>query len=150
MTLIERIDTDLKEAMKAKDEQVLSTLRLVRAALKNKQIELLRELKEEDIVAVMRMMVKQYRDALADFTANGRQDLVDKQAAEIAIIERYLPAAMPEQELEAICARIVGESHATAKDIGKVMGLVMKEVQGRADGNAVKTIVQKLLQTPPG
>ena len=99
MTLIERIDADLKEAMKAKDELTLSTLRLVRTSLKNKQIEIMRDLTEEDVLAVMRTMVKQYKDAFADFTANGRKDLADRQAGEIAIIERYLPAAMPEAEL---------------------------------------------------
>jgi hypothetical protein len=150
MTLIERIDADLKEAMKAKDELTLSTLRLVRTSLKNKQIEIMRDLTEEDVLAVMRTMVKQYKDAFADFTANGRKDLADRQAGEIAIIERYLPAAMPEAELEVICRRIIADSGATAKDLGKVMGLVMKEVQGRADGNAVKAIVQRLFQTPPG
>jgi hypothetical protein len=150
MTLIERIDTDLKEAMKAKSEQVLATLRLVRTALKNRQIELMRELTEEDALAVLRTTAKQYRDALADFTAGGRQDLVDKQKAEIEIVDRYLPAAMPESEIEAICVRVIREQNATMKDMGRVMGAVMKDVQGRADGNAVKTIVQRLLQTPPG
>ncbi|MBU2612966.1 GatB/YqeY domain-containing protein [Patescibacteria group bacterium] len=149
MTLIERIESDLKEAMKAKEELTLSTLRLMRSALTNKRIELMHDLTEEDVVSVLRSMVKQYRDALVDFTAGGRQDLVDHQQAEIAIIERYLPAAMPEAELEAICRRVVEESGATAKDMGKVMGLIMKEVQGRVDGNAVKAVVQKLLQAPP-
>lgn len=145
MTTIERIDADLKEAMKAKDELSLSTLRLVRSALKNKQIDVQHELSEDDVVAVIRTMVKQYRDALADFSASGRQDLVEKQTAEIAILERYLPAAMPEAELEAICERIIKEQNATVKDMGKIMGLVMKEVNGRADGNTVRAIVQKLL-----
>ncbi|MBU1348861.1 GatB/YqeY domain-containing protein, partial [Patescibacteria group bacterium] len=122
MTLIERIESDLKEAMKAKEELTLSTLRLMRSALTNKRIELMHDLTEEDVVSVLRSMVKQYRDALVDFTAGGRQDLVDHQQAEIAIIERYLPAAMPEAELEAICRRVVEESGATAKDMGKVMG----------------------------
>ncbi|MFH1078574.1 MAG: GatB/YqeY domain-containing protein [Patescibacteria group bacterium] len=147
--LIERIDTDLKEAMKAKEELTLSTLRLMRSALTNKRIELLRDLTDDDALAVFRTMVKQYRDALVDFSAGGRQDLVDHQQAEIAIIERYLPAAMPEAELEEICRRVIQETGATLKDMGKVMGPIMKEVQGRADGNAVKSIVQRLLQAPP-
>jgi uncharacterized protein YqeY len=145
MSTIERIDADLKEAMKAKNEATLSTLRLVRSALKNKQIDLQHELSEDDVVAVIRTMVKQYRDALADFSASGRQDLVDKQTAEIVLLERYLPAAMPETELTMICERIIKEQNATVKDMGKIMGLVMKEVNGRADGTTVRNIVQKLL-----
>ncbi|MEO5928083.1 MAG: GatB/YqeY domain-containing protein [Patescibacteria group bacterium] len=145
MTTLERIDADLKEAMKAKDEAALSALRLVRSALKNKQIDVQHELSEDDVVAVIRTMAKQYRDALADFSASGRQDLVDKQTAEIMLLEKYLPAAMPEAELTTICERIIKEQNATVKDMGKIMGLVMKEVGGRADGTTVRTIVQKLL-----
>jgi uncharacterized protein YqeY len=146
MTTLERIDVDLKEAMKAKSELVLSTLRLVRSSLKNKQIDLQRDLTEEEVVAVMRTMVKQYRDALSDFASAGRQDLVDKQTAEISLLDRYLPAAMPEAELATIADRVIKEQNATMKDMGKVMGLIMKEVDGRADGNTVRDLVQKRLQ----
>lgn len=131
--------------MKQKNEPVLSTLRMVRSALKNKQIDLQHELSDDEAVAVIRTMVKQYRDALADFAASGRQDLVDKQTMEIALLEKYLPADMPEAELETICERIIKEQNATPKDMGRVMGLVMKEVDGRADGNTVRAIVQKIL-----
>lgn len=150
MTILEQLDVDLKEAMKAKNETVLSTLRMARSALKNKQIEAQHDLKDEESLSVIRTMVKQYRDALADFAAAGRQDLVDKQTKEISILEKYLPAAMPEAELETICARVIKEQNATVKDMGKVMGLVMKEVDGRADGNTVRAIVQKLLSNPTG
>lgn len=146
MSTTERIDIDLKEAMKAKNELVLSTLRMVRSALKNKQIEAMHELSDEEAVAVIRTMVKQYRDALEDFSSAGRQDLVEKQTQEIVLLERYLPAAMPEAELAAICERVIKEQNATLKDMGKIMGLIMKEVNGRADGNMVRSIVQKLLQ----
>jgi uncharacterized protein YqeY len=146
MSTIERIDADLKEAMKAKNEIVLSTLRMVRSSLKNKQIEVMHELSEDEIVGVIRTMVKQYRDALADFSSAGRQDLVEKQTQEIVLLEKYLPAAMPEAELAAICERIIAEQNATLKDMGKIMGLIMKEVNGRADGNTVRAIVQKRLQ----
>jgi uncharacterized protein YqeY len=146
MSTIERIDADLKEAMKAKNEMVLSTLRMVRSALKNKQIEAMHELSDDETVAVIRTMVKQYRDALEDFSSAGRQDLVEKQTQEIVLLEKYLPAAMPEAELTAICERIIKEQNATLKDMGKIMGLIMKEVNGRADGNMVRAIVQKLLQ----
>ncbi|MFA5935878.1 MAG: GatB/YqeY domain-containing protein [Patescibacteria group bacterium] len=145
MTILEQIDVELKEAMKAKNESVLSTLRMVRSALKNKQIDVQHDLSDDEVVAVIRTMAKQYRDALADFTAAGRQDLVDKQTEEIVLLERFLPAAMPEAELAAVCERIIKEQNATMKDMGKIMGLVMKEVDGRADGTTVRNIVQKLL-----
>lgn len=147
MSITPRIEQDLKDAMKSKDEQALSTLRLVRTALKNKQIDLMHPLTEDEEVAVVRTMLKQYRDALADFTAAGRQDLAAKQTAEIQILEKYLPPPMSDVELETICKRVIEETQATPKDLGKVMGLVMKEVGSRADGNAVRTVVQRLFSS---
>ncbi|MBU1629849.1 GatB/YqeY domain-containing protein, partial [Patescibacteria group bacterium] len=135
-----------KTAMREKNETVLSTLRMARSALKNKQIELQAELSDDATAAVLRTMVKQYRDALNDFTSAGREDLAEKQKQEIEILERYLPPSITEAELEAICRRVIGEQKAEMKDLGKVMGLVMKEVAGRADGNSVRSIVQKLLE----
>jgi len=141
--LNERIDADLKEAMKAKNEAVLSTLRLARTALKNKQIDLMgKEMGEEETVAVLRTMVKQYKDALSDFESAGRTDLAEKQKAEIEILERYLPAAMTEVEIEKIVTSVIAEMQATPKDMGKVMGAVMKQINGRADGNTVRAILQ--------
>ncbi|MBU0540441.1 GatB/YqeY domain-containing protein, partial [Patescibacteria group bacterium] len=135
-----------KTAMREKNETVLSTLRMARSALKNKQIELQAELSDDATAAVLRTMVKQYRDALNDFIAAGREDLAEKQKQEIEILERYLPPSITEAELEAICRRVINEQNAELKDLGKVMGLVMKEVAGRADGNSVRSIVQKLLE----
>lgn len=145
-TIIEQIDRDLKEAMKAKNETALSTLRLARSAFKNKQIEVGHELNEDEATTVLRTMLKQYKDALADFTAAGRTDLMEKQKAEIELLERYLPAAMTEPEIEAIVQKVIVETGATVKDMGRVMGAVMKEVAGRADGNAVRAVVQKMLK----
>lgn len=145
MNIITRIDQDLKEAMKAKNESVLSTLRLVRSAFKNKQIDVGHELSDEESAGVLRTLAKQYRDALADFTAAGRTDLAQKQSAEIELLERYLPAGISEAEIEDIAKKVVAESDATSKDFGRVMGLVMKEVSGRADGNTVRAVVQRLL-----
>jgi len=146
MSLTERISHDLTEAMKSKNELDLAVLRLMRTNLKNKEIELMHPLNDEECLAVVRTMVKQGKDALADFTSAGRQDLIDRQTGEIAILDRYLPPAMPQEELERICRQVVAELGAvTAADAGKVMGAVMKVVAGRADGVAVRTIVQGLL-----
>ncbi len=146
MTLLEQIDADLKEAMKAKNEAATSTLRMVRAACKNKQIDSGHVLSEEEAALVMRTMVKQYKDALADFQAAGRNDLAEKQAKEIELIEHYLPALLNEAQVEEICQAVIAELKATPADMGKVMGAVMKRVAGQADGTVVRNAVQKLLK----
>jgi len=143
MTIIERIDQDFKEAMKAKDELRLSVLRLVRTALKNKQIELMHELSDPEASSVLKTMIKQYQDALSDFQTAGRQDLVERQQKEIDILAQYLPPALAPEDLEKIVRDAVSESGAT--DFGKAMGVAMKAVDGRADGNDVRAIVQKIL-----
>ena len=146
MNLNERINADLKEAMKSKNELELSVLRLMRTAAKNKEIEIMHPLSDEEVQVVIRTMIKQGKDALTDFTSAGRQDLIDRQTGEIAVLERYLPPAMPAEELEAICKKVIADVGATSpSDVGKVMGSVMKVVDGRADGSSVRTIVQGLL-----
>ena len=146
MSLVEQLEADVKEAMKAKNESVLSALRLVRSAFKNKQIDLGHPLTEPEAQAVLKMLVKQYRDALVDFTTAGRTDLMETQQTEIALLEKYLPAQMSEAEIEPIVQKIIADLQATPKDMGRVMGLAVKEVAGRADGTAVKTVVEKLLK----
>jgi uncharacterized protein YqeY len=143
MTILQQIDQDLKEAMKAKDELTLSVLRMVRTSLKNRQIDLQRELMEAEVTAVLKTMIKQYQDALSDFSNAGRQDLVDRQQKEIDLIAHYLPPAMPVEELEAIVREAVSASGAT--DVGKAMGAAMKAVNSRADGSEVRRIVERLL-----
>jgi len=143
MTVLERVETDFKTAMKSKDELALSVMRLVRSALKNKQIELGRDLKDEDTHAVLKAMIKQYQDALTDFQAAGRQDLLERQQKEIDLIAQYLPPSLPAEELEKIVSEAVKSSGAT--DMGKAMGAAMKAVAGRADGNEVRAIVQRQL-----
>ena len=150
MTTVEQIEADLKTAMKNKDELELATLRLVRSTLKNKQIETGKELEDADVLAVLKSMKKQYADALADFEKANRTDLSEKQRAEIAILERYLPQAMSAEELEGLVSKAVQESGAEGPgDIGKAMGAAMKAVEGRADGNDVRAVVQRLLAPPP-
>ena len=146
MSFVEQLDQDVKEAMKAKNESVLSALRLVRSAIKNKQIDLGHPLEDVEAQAVLKTLVKQYRDALVDFTTAGRTDLMEKQQAEITLLEKYLPAQMSEAEIEAIVQKVIAELQATPKDMGRVMGLSVKEVAGRADGSLVKAAVEKLLK----
>ena len=146
MSLFERIEHDLKQAMKDKKELELSVLRLMRSNLKNKQIELMHPLSEEESQAVIRTMIKQGKDALTDFTGAGRIDLVERQTGEIGILEQYLPPAMSLDEVEAICKQVIQEANAASPaELGRVMGLAMKVVAGRADGNTVRAIVQRLM-----
>lgn len=143
MTLLENIDKDFKDAMKSKDELTLSVLRLARTSLKNKQIEVMHELSDAEAQAVLKTMIKQYQDALSDFQNAGRQDLVERQQKEIDILAKYLPAALPQAEVEKLVSEALETSGAT--DVGKAMGVAMKAVAGRADGNVVREIVQRLL-----
>lgn len=143
MTILERLEQEFKEAMKAKAEVKISTLRLVRTALKNKQIEVGHPLSDPEVTPVLKTMIKQYQDAISDFTNAGRQDLVERQQAEIDIIAAYLPAGLAPEELERIVKEALSASE--IKEIGKAMGVVMKAVAGRADGNDVRRIVERLL-----
>lgn len=145
-TIQQKIDADFKEAMKAKDEIALSVLRLIRTALKNKQIELMHELTEQEVWAVLKGMIKQYQDAISDFGSAGRQDLVERQQKEIDLIARYLPPAMSQAELEKVVRDAL--QGVESRDFGKAMGLAMKAVNGQADGNDVRLIVQRILAEP--
>lgn len=146
MEILERIDTDLKEAMKSRNEQELSALRLVRSALKNKQIDLGHVPTEEEATSVLKTLQKQYQDALGDFEKAGRTDLAERQRAELIVLKRYLPEAMPEAEIEQIVRDAIASSGASsAADIGKVMGAAMKTAAGRADGNVVRAAALRLL-----
>lgn len=143
MSIILELDQDFKNAMKSKDEVALSTLRLVRTALKNKQIDVQHELSEAEVQVVLKTMIKQYQDALADFTTAGRQDLVERQQKEIDLIIKYLPPSLSDEEVETIVKEALAGTD--IKEMGKAMGIVMKIVNGRADGNQVRSIVQRLL-----
>ncbi len=143
MTILERVEQEFKEAMKARAEIKISTLRLMRTALKNKQIEVGHPLSDEEVAPVLKTMIKQYQDAISDFLNAGRQDLVERQQAEIDIIAAYLPAGLGAEVLEAIVKEALAASG--IREIGKAMGVVMRAVAGRADGNDVRRIVERLL-----
>ncbi|MBI4032411.1 GatB/YqeY domain-containing protein [Candidatus Berkelbacteria bacterium] len=146
MTLIERIDDELKAAMKSADSTKTGTLRLVRAALKNKEIELGHALSDKEVLAVLKKEVKQRREAVEQYTTGGRAELAEKESAEIALLEEYLPAELGDDELVAIVAEAIQTAGAsTPADMGKVMGVAMGKVAGRADGNRVSALVRAKL-----
>ena len=146
-TLNAKLQDDLTAAMKSKDAETLSTLRMLKAALMNKGVEKNRALETAEELQVVSSLVKQRRDAIEQFTAGGRSDLADKERAEIGILETYLPAAVTPDELERAVAQAMAETGATsAKDMGKVMKAVMALLAGKTvDGKAVSAAVKARL-----
>jgi len=142
----ERISDEMKAAMKSGDKLSLSVLRMLKSDSKYKQIELGRELTEDDYKAVFSSAAKKRRDAIDGFEKGGRADLVAKEKAELEIINRYLPKQLSESELEKIIADAVAETKAsTPNDIGLVMKNLMPKVKGLADGRKVNELVLKKL-----
>jgi len=146
MTLIEDIQADLKAAMTAREDSKRDTLRLIMADLKNKRIELGRDLEDEDTLSVITKAKKSRQDSLEQYTDAGREDLAAIERAELEIISVYLPEEMGEDELRELVTAAVAEVGATEpKDMGAVMKALMPKVKGRADGKAVQRIVMELL-----
>ena len=135
MSLLDRINDDVKTAMKEQQAAALSTLRMLKAALKNRQIELMRNLEDADVTGVLQTQAKQLAEVVDGDLKAG-----------LAILKKYLPEAMKEEELEALVKETVGNMQVTAKDMGKVIGAVMQQVKGRADGKVVQEIIKKILQ----
>ena len=147
MTLLEQISRDITEAMKAKDQLRLSALRMVKAAFMNGEVSKGRALDEAEAQQILASLIKQRRDSIDQFGKAGRQDLVDKEAAEIGVLEKYAPPAASAAELEQAVAAAVAETGATsAKDMGRVMKAVMSALAGRSvDGKVVNELVKKKL-----
>ncbi len=147
MTFLDRINEDLKAAMKNRDSERLSTLRMVKTALKNREIEKMDALTDEEAMKTLQSLVKQRRDSIEQYRQAGRAELADKEAAEIKVIEEYLPAAVD----EAVIARVVEETIAeigasSIKEMGAVMKAVMAKFAGQTvDGKAVNQIVKSKL-----
>lgn len=157
----EKILQDTKEAMRSKDELRLSVLRMLSAAIHNREIEkrtrLSKEtaegleekskLTEEETVVVVRSEVKKRRDAITEFEKGGRKDLVEKESAELKILEAYLPQELPDEEIEKIVKEVIAEIDVTdPKMFGRVMGEVMKRVKGQAGGERASSAVKKFLE----
>jgi hypothetical protein len=147
MAIVEQIEKDLVGAMKAKEELRLSVLRMAKAALMNKKVELGKPLGDAEGLAVLRTLIKQRRDSVEQFRKGKRDDLADKEEAEIKIIETYLPASASEEEIEAAVAAAIQETGATsAKDLGKVMKAAMAKLAGKSvDGKHVNEKVRAKL-----
>lgn len=146
MTLKEQITEDMKTAMRAKDSERLGTIRLLLAALKQKEVDERVDLDDTMVVAIVDKMVKQRKDSIAAFTTGGRADLADKESAEIKVLEVYLPQRMSAEETVAAVKAIVAELGASGPgDMGKVMGVVKTRLAGKADMGQVSAAVKAAL-----
>jgi len=150
MTLIERIENDLIQAMRAKDELRLSVLRMMKSAIRYKQIEKMRALDDAETLQVLNTLVKQRRESVEMFGKGGRQDLVEKETKEIAIIEAYLPAGASDADLEAAIAAAIAETGANSpKQMGTVIKAARTKLEGKTvDGKALSDRVRDLLSKP--
>jgi uncharacterized protein YqeY len=146
MSLKERLQSELKEAMKARDAVKVSTLRLIGSLIKYKEIEARKELDDEGVLAVLTTAVKQRRESIELYEKGNRPDLADKEKAELAIIQGYMPAQLGRDEVAALVREAIAETGASgARDMGKVMKALMPKVKGKADGKLVNELVKELL-----
>lgn len=147
MSLMEQITKTMSEAMKAHDQVRLGTLRMLKAALMNREVERGRPLTDAEELQVVAMLVKQRKDSIDQFARGGRQDLVDKETAELGLLEAYLPPVVEAAELERVVADAVAETGASSpRDMGRVMKAVMARLAGaQVDGKAVSDMVRRKL-----
>jgi hypothetical protein len=146
MSLKEQINEDMKAAMRAKDMERLGTIRLLTAAMKQKEVDERIELTDTHVLAIIEKMIKQRKDSITQFEAGGRQDLADKEKSEVAVLSTYMPAAMSDAEIQAeVSAAVTAAGAAGPQDMGKVMAILKPKLAGRADMTAVSGLVKAAL-----
>lgn len=145
MSMTQRINEDVKTAMKAKDKETLKVIRMLKAALQKEQLEHVEPLTAEQELTIITREMKQRKDSLAEFMKAERQDLVETVQAEIAIVERYLPKQLSPEEITAAVQAIIMELNATKADFGAVMSKAMTQLKGQVDGQVVNQTVKSLL-----
>jgi hypothetical protein len=146
MSLKERIQQDMKDAMRAGDKSRLGTIRLMLAAIKQKEVDDRKDLDDAEVTLVLDKMVKQRRESISQFEKAGRADLVEQETAELAVIQSYLPEPLGESELNTLIDAAMSQTGATSiRDMGKVMALLKPDLQGRADMGAVSALIKARL-----
>ena len=146
MNLEERLVEEMKQAMKSNDKLKLSTIRMIRSALKNKEIDLRKKLEDEDIVKVIQAMMRKGEESVEQFETGGRMDLVEKEKSEIEIMKSFLPKPLSQEEILEIIDQSIQETQASSlKDMGKVMKSVMPKIGGKADGKLINQLVKEKL-----
>ena len=144
--LFDKINADLITAMKAKDEATTSALRMLKSAIKYKEVDLKREVKDEDVIDVLTKQAKQRKESIEGFEKGGRAEMAAKEKAELALIEKFLPAGLSDEELAKLIQEAIQSSGAAGpKDMGKVMGVLTPKIKGRADMGKVSTLVKTKL-----
>ena len=146
MSLLETIKKDMIEASKKGDVDSTNILKLAIASIKNEEIAKGDKLSDEEILKVLRKEESKIKDSIAEFTKMGREDLIERESRQLKVISSYLPKLMSREEIEKVVSKAVTDTHAEGlKSMGAVMGIVMKELNGKADGNVVKEVVQEFL-----
>lgn len=146
MSLLERLNNDMKQAMKNKEKDRLTVIRMIKAALQNEAISAGGELSEDAELTVLSREVKQRKDSLHEFEKAGREDLVEKVRTELKYVEAYMPQQLTEEEIAQIVKETISETGAASKaEMGKVMAAIMPKVKGKADGSLVNKLVQQHL-----
>ncbi|MGQ9508903.1 MAG: GatB/YqeY domain-containing protein [Thermodesulfobacteriota bacterium] len=148
MNLEERLIEAMKEAMKANDKAKLSTIRMIRSSIKNREIELRKKLEDDEIIRVIQVMIRKSEEAIDQFQSGGRTDLVEKEKKEIEILKSFLPQPLSQEELLKIIDETIQETQAISlKDLGKVMKHIMPKIGGKADGKLINQLVKERLST---
>jgi uncharacterized protein YqeY len=146
MSLEERLAEEMKQALKSSDKLRLSTIRMIRSALKNKEIELRKKLEDEEVEKVIQVMVRKGEESVEQFQIGGRTDLVEKEKKEIEVLKSFLPQPLSQEEILKIIDQSIQETQASSlKDIGKVMKSVIPKMGGKADGKLVNQLVKERL-----
>ena len=146
MTLKERITEDMKSAMRSGEKERLATIRMILAAVKQREVDERIQLDDSQVLAALEKMIKQRKEAITQFESGGRADLVAKETAEIAILQAYLPAQLSEAEIGSLIAAAIASTGASSiKDMGKVMGVVKAQAQGKADMGKVSALIKQKL-----
>lgn len=146
MNINEKMNAEMVAAAKAKDKIRLSAIRMLKTAIHNKEIDLMRPLNEAEVLQVLSAIVKQRKDSIEQFTKGNRIDLVEKETAELKVVQEFLPAQMSDEEVDAVIKKAIAEAGAVSvKDMGKVMKVLMPQLTGKADGKTVGEKVKALL-----
>lgn len=146
MDINAKLNEDMVTAAKAKDKVRLSAIRMLKAALHNKEIDLMRPLNEAEAMQILSVLVKQRKDSIEQFAKGGRTDLVEKEEAELKILQDFMPAQMSDEELGTLIKKVIDDMDAVSvKDMGKVMKVLMPQITGKADGKAAGEKVKALL-----
>ncbi|MFE4812268.1 GatB/YqeY domain-containing protein [Peribacillus simplex] len=146
MSLLERLNNDMKQAMKNKEKDKLSVIRMLKASIQNEALKQRQDLTDDEELTVLSRELKQRKDSLQEFENAGRSDLVDKVRTELVYVEAYMPEQLSEEDISKIVQQTIEEVNATSKaDMGRVMGALMPKVKGKADGSLVNKLVQQHL-----